>query len=143
MAGLVEFHATHKLLLLAYNQAALQKLGRIVANPQKRPLPSLLDDYQPIFSFALSKPPKYTSAINVLLHAFGYFSRKLNSEEKTFFLDTIDGYRTGKLPLSVPVNIIRSYIVRFGEPYLARQRFFNPYPEPLTEISDSGKGRNR
>ncbi len=143
MSALVDFHARHKLLLLAYNQASLRQLGRIVANPQRRALTELLNEYEPLFSAAFSRPPKYTSAINVLLHALGYFSAKLSSDEKVFFLNTIAGYRTGKLPLSVPVNLIRSYIVRFDEPYLARQIFFNPYPAELAEITDSGKGRNR
>ncbi|MEO0070776.1 MAG: DUF523 and DUF1722 domain-containing protein [candidate division WOR-3 bacterium] len=143
MSALVDFHARHKLLLLAYNQALMRELGRIVANPQKRPLKELLNEYEPLLSQALSRPPKYTSAINVLLHSLGYFSQRLSANEKAFFLDTIESYRRGKLPLSVPVSLIRSYIVRFDEPYLAKQYFFNPYPAELLDIADSGKGRDR
>ena len=47
--------------------------------------------------------------------------------------------RTGKVPLSVPVGIPRSWIVRFGEPYLAQQVLFQPYPKALVDIADSGK----
>ncbi|MEO0080024.1 MAG: DUF523 and DUF1722 domain-containing protein [candidate division WOR-3 bacterium] len=143
MAALIEFHARYKLLLLAYNQTALRQLGRIVANHDRRPLPELLDAYEPLLAQALSRPPKYNSAVNVLQHAFGYFSNGLSANEKRFFLETIESYRTGKLPLSVPVGLIRSYIVRFDEPYLAGQYFFNPYPLELVDIADSGKGRNR
>ncbi|MEO0068700.1 MAG: DUF523 and DUF1722 domain-containing protein [candidate division WOR-3 bacterium] len=143
MSALVEFHSRHKLLLLAYNQALMRELGRIVANPQKRPLKELLNEYEPLLSQALSRPPKYSSAINVLLHSLGYFSKNLSASEKAFFLDTIESYRRGKLPLSVPVSLIRSYIVRFDEPYLAKQYFFNPYPSELLDIADSGKGRDR
>jgi uncharacterized protein YbgA (DUF1722 family)/uncharacterized protein YbbK (DUF523 family) len=143
MAGLIEFHTRHKLLLLAYSQEALHRLGRLVANPEQLPVEHLLGEYEPLLSRALAKPPKYTSAINVLLHAFGYFKDRLNAQEKAFFLDTVEGYRRGRLPLSVPVNLLRSYIVRFGEPYLERQFFFNPYPAGLIDIADSGKGRDR
>jgi uncharacterized protein YbgA (DUF1722 family) len=31
--------------------------------------------------------------------------------------------------------------VRFNEPYLAQQVMFQPHPEELTDIADSGKGR--
>ncbi|MGB9742770.1 MAG: DUF1722 domain-containing protein [candidate division WOR-3 bacterium] len=142
-AGLVEFHTRHKLLLLAYNQQALSRLGPLVASAGRRPVELLLNEYEPLFSQALARPPKYTSAINVLLHAFGYFKEQLNHQEKEFFLQTLEGYRRGRLPLSVPVSLLRSYIVRFNEPYLAKQWFFNPYPEELTDIADSGKGRDR
>jgi uncharacterized protein YbgA (DUF1722 family)/uncharacterized protein YbbK (DUF523 family) len=141
MGKLVEFHTRHKLLILAYNQEALQQLGRLVANPGHRPVEMVCREYEKILSRALSRPPKYTAAINVLLHALGYFKERLSSAEKAFFLDAIEGYRQGRLPLSVPVNLVRSYIVRFDEPYLKEQVFFNPYPEGLVAITDSGKGR--
>jgi uncharacterized protein YbgA (DUF1722 family) len=44
--------------------------------------------------------------------------------------------------LSVPVGIVESYIVRFDQAYLREQRFFQPYPEELVNITDSGKGRD-
>jgi uncharacterized protein YbgA (DUF1722 family) len=40
------------------------------------------------------------------------------------------------------VGIMKSHIVRFQEPYLAGQNFFDPYPEDLVTITDSGKGRS-
>ncbi len=143
MGNLVEFHTTHKLLLMAYDQNLLHRLGRIVANPDHRPLHELLDQYEQLLSHALARPPKYTNAINVLLHTLGYFSRNLSAAEKGFFLDTLESYRAGRLPLSTPVSIIRSWIVRFNQQYLVRQWFFFPYPEDLRDISDSGKGRDR
>lgn len=143
MNKLVEFHTAHKFLLMAYDQRSLQTLGRLVANADHRPLNELLDEYESFLSQTLARPPKYTNAINVLLHTLGYFSRQLTSAEKGLFLDLLESYRTGRLPLSAPVSIVRSWIVRFDEQYLARQYFFRPYPEELQDISDSGKGRNR
>ncbi|MEN9979308.1 MAG: DUF1722 domain-containing protein [candidate division WOR-3 bacterium] len=142
-AGLVDFHTRHKLLLLAFSPEGLRQLGRIVAAAGRGPLAALLAEYRRLFSRALARPPKYTNGVNVLLHALGYFKERLSAGEKAFFLDTIDSYRRGRLPLSVPVSLIRSFIVRFGEPYLERQVFFQPYPEALADITDSGKGRDR
>ncbi len=143
MAKLVDFHTRHKLLLMAYDQEAMRRAGRVVANLQHRPLKEILPEYETIISAALARPPKYTNAINVLLHALGYFSRQLTAPEKSLFLDAIENYRAGRLPLSAPVSIIRAWIARFNEPYLARQVVFQPYPIELTDISDSGKGRNK
>ncbi|MDY7041166.1 MAG: YbgA family protein, partial [Chloroflexota bacterium] len=90
---------------------------------------------------ALARPPRRNSGINVLMHALGYFSEGLSNREKAFFLDALGRYRAGKVPLSVPIGIVSSWIVRFNEPYLVQQTFFESYPEDLLEITDSGKGR--
>ncbi|MDZ7378206.1 MAG: YbgA family protein, partial [candidate division KSB1 bacterium] len=62
--------------------------------------------------------------------------------EKAFFLDTLSQFREKRVPLSVPLALLKSWIARFGQPYLEPQAFLNPYPEALVEISDSGKGRD-
>jgi uncharacterized protein YbgA (DUF1722 family)/uncharacterized protein YbbK (DUF523 family) len=142
MKELVQFHTENKLLLMAYNQERMRILGRIVANPDKRPFGELIRDYEEHLMGAFSKASRYTSNINVLMHGLGYFSDELSSNEKAFFLDSLERYRSGSIPLSVPLNIIRSLIVRFQEDYLVQQTFFEPYPEELMEITDSGKGRD-
>ena len=36
--------------------------------------------------------------------------------------------------LSVCLNLMRSYILRFGSDYLASQTFFQPFPEGILEV---------
>jgi uncharacterized protein YbgA (DUF1722 family)/uncharacterized protein YbbK (DUF523 family) len=141
MKDIVSFQAGNKLLLMAYNQTELRVLGRIVANQGKHPIGELLDEYEEHLLRALSRPARYTSDINVLMHALGYFSEKLGRAEKAFFLDTLEQYRNEKIPLSACLSVVRSWIARFGEPYLEMQSYFEPYPTGLVEITDSGKGR--
>ncbi|MBN1486391.1 MAG: DUF1722 domain-containing protein, partial [Anaerolineae bacterium] len=141
MGALVRFQSDNKLLFMAYNQSRMRMMGRIVANPDKKPVGEILREYEHHLAAALSRPPSHTSGINVLMHALGYFSAELSVEEKGFFLDSLQRYRNHKVPLSVPVNIIGAWIARFGQPYLERQTFFAPYPEELISVSDSGKGR--
>jgi len=141
MKRLVVFHARHKLLLMAYNQTELRAMGRIVANQDRRLVPDVVRDYREHLARALAKAPRRTSAINVLLHAFGYVSDKLTAREKAFFLDSLDEYRAKHVPLSVPTSIIRSWIVRFKVDYLQDQFYFEPYPQTLIEVLESGKGR--
>jgi uncharacterized protein YbgA (DUF1722 family) len=38
--------------------------------------------------------------------------------------------------------VLESWVIKYGEEYLARQTFFEPYPGALMDISDSGKGRD-
>jgi uncharacterized protein YbgA (DUF1722 family)/uncharacterized protein YbbK (DUF523 family) len=140
IGSLVEFHSQNKLLLMSYNQRLQKKLGRIVANSQKAELPALFTAYQSDLFLALSHAPRCTSNVNVLFHALGYFSSDLSSGEKAHFLDFIEAYRTGQLPLSVGISLIRSWSIRFGQEYLLNQTFFAPYPRELVEVADSGKG---
>jgi uncharacterized protein YbgA (DUF1722 family) len=142
MARLTGFHARHKLLLMTYSEVVMRQLGKLGANEERRQVADVFRDYGALLPRAFSGPPKYTAAINVLMHALGYFRDGLNADEKAFFLDSLQRYRTGKVPLAVPVGIIRSWVVRFGEPYLAQQVLFQPYPEELVDIADSGKGRD-
>ena len=140
---LVQFHAENKLLLMAYNQKELKIMGQIVANFEKKKIEAVIADYQDHVYKALAGLPKYSSNINVMMHAFGYFSERLSSEEKRFFLNTLEEYRREQTPLSVPLSLLRSYIVRFKEGYLMQQTFFEPYPVEFLAVRDSGKGRAR
>lgn len=141
MEGLVHFHARNKLLLMAHNQQEMRVMGRIVANHERKATQEVYREYGSHLRQAMSRPARLGSVINVLMHAFGYFKEGLSSAEKAFFLDCLEDYRAGRVPMSVPTSIIRSWIVRFGQEYLADQTFFEPYPEGLIQMTDSGKGR--
>jgi len=138
---LVAFQAQHKLILMAYSQTKMREMGRLVANSGKNPVSEQFSDYQALLHQALLRSPRRTSAINVLLHGFGYVSDALKPREKAFFLDSLEQYRNRHVPLSVPTSILRAWIIRFEIEYLADQYYFEPYPEGLVDVLDSGKGR--
>lgn len=131
---LVRFHTENKLTLKAYNQKEARILGRIVANPEKKPFDTLVDDYAFHLYSALDKAPRCTSYVNVLMNSIGYFKDKLSRDEKEFFLELLERYRQGRTPLIAPLDVMRSWIVRFEEEYLVRQTFFEPYPEGLIDV---------
>jgi len=142
MKALVQFQTENKSLLLAYSQKELRILGRIVANQEKKPLGIVIKDYEKHLWNAFTRPPRFNSNINVLMHALGYFSEGLSAKEKSFFLNSIEEYRDERLPLSVPLGILKSWAVRFTDNYLLEQSFIQPYPSQLMQITDSGKGRD-
>lgn len=141
VGSLVDFHSRQKFLLLSYSQRALKELGRLVANPDRHRPDVLFESYGESLRRALARPPRYTSNVNVLMHALGYFSDHLTEGEKAHFLDALRRYTEKRIPLSVPLEIINSWIRRFDQKYLAGQAYFRPYPEELVMISDSCKGR--
>jgi uncharacterized protein YbgA (DUF1722 family)/uncharacterized protein YbbK (DUF523 family) len=140
LSALVQFHAEQKLTLMAHHQQRTRELGRIVAAGARSPFGKVVDAYAAGFGAALAHPARSTSNINVLQHALGYFSDGLRGSEKGHFLAVLEEYRAGRVPLSVPLALLQSWIVRFDEPYLAQQRFFAPYPAALTDLRDSGHG---
>lgn len=139
MPALIKFHSNHKLLLMSYNQETLRRMGKITANTEKKVFNEVISTYGNLLEQTLALPPRSTSNINVLMHALGFFSKKLSSREKAYFLDVINQYKLGKIPLSVPVTLLKSWIIRFNEPYLKNQTFFQPFPDELNSLSDLGK----
>lgn len=141
MARLVAFHASHKLLLMASSEKQLRTLGRIVANPDRLRAAQVLPRYEDAFRAAFIRPARRGPMTNVMMHAFGYFSKGLTARERRHFLKTLEDYRRSRSPVSAPLALLRSWIERFGEEYLGQQIFFDPFPEDLVELTDSGKGR--
>ena len=140
MSALVQFHAEYKLILMAYNQTRLRSMGRLVATGAGRPFTETVDEYGAELAEALARPARSTSNINVLQHAVGYFSAGLGAGEKRHFLSVLEEYRVGRVSLSVPLALLQSWIARFDEPYLAQQRYFEPYPVALLDLRDSARG---
>ncbi|MGQ9586280.1 MAG: YbgA family protein [Anaerolineae bacterium] len=142
MQDLVRFHTEHKFLLMAYHQAQLRQLGRIVANQAGLAVSEAMVQYEGGLRIALANPPRPGAVVNVLLHALGHFRQRLSAHEKAYFLDALAQYRAQRVPMSVPVGILGAWIARWDEPYLASQRFLAPYPPALMTLADSGKGRD-
>ncbi|MFW6025235.1 MAG: YbgA family protein [Candidatus Woesearchaeota archaeon] len=138
---LIDFHSRNKYLLLTFDENNMRKLGKIVANHNKDNVKKIFNNYEIHLNKALANESSYTKNINVLMHTLGYFKDKLSSEEKSFFLDQLEKYRENKVHLKVPLNIIKSWIIKYNEKYLKRQRFFNPYPEELMDLKDSAKNQ--
>ncbi|GAC1630962.1 MAG: DUF523 and DUF1722 domain-containing protein [Candidatus Acidiferrum sp.] len=140
-SALMDFHASHKLILMAYHQQAMREMGRLLANPEKQSWEKTEAAYRDELHAALARPARHTSHCNVLEHALGYVSDGLSASERRHFLATLERYRRGRLPLSSVLTIVRSWIARFQQSYLAQQHYFEPFPEDLIELSDSGKPR--
>jgi uncharacterized protein YbgA (DUF1722 family) len=62
------------------------------------------------------------------MHALGYFKKVLSHEEKSEVLDHLDMYKSGLVPLVVPLTLIRHYIMKYDQTYLKEQLYFHPHP---------------
>jgi len=141
MRDLVRFHSAHKFLLMAYGQEHLRRLGRLVANPEGRPVPELVSEYRSGLGDAMAEPAGEGDTVNALQHVFGYVSDELDPGERGHFDELLADFRAGRLQLPAVLSVLRSWVVRFREPYLEMQRFFEPYPRTLFTLSSSGDAR--
>ncbi|MBN1678527.1 MAG: DUF523 and DUF1722 domain-containing protein [Candidatus Thermoplasmatota archaeon] len=139
---LVQFQSENKLLLLAYSQKELRAMGHIAANKEGRPIEEVRDEYAKHLHKAMSRMPKDAANVNVLMHMLGFVSDGLSGDEKAFFLDTVQKYRLERLPLSVPLSLIRSWAIRFDQKYLLPQSFLEPYPDELNPVVGRGVARD-
>ena len=142
MKDLVNFHAKNKLLFLAKNEKITRIMGPIVANHQQHPVSTVFHLYQNQLGEITKSIPGFNHWINSMLHAFGGISKNLNAQERKYFLDIVEEYRDERVPLSVPLSLLKSWAIRFNIEYLLNQTFLEPFPSKLVEISDSGKGRS-
>ena len=143
MNALVRFHSENKLMLMAHNQKIQKEMGQIVANHDRLEPDIVMEHYKEQLIHALARAPRYTANINVLLHASGHFRKRLNHEEKAFFLEALEKYREGRVSICAPKNILKAWIVRFNEENLNNQTFFAPYPDQLMELDPLDQDRGR
>lgn len=128
---LIAFHTRHKLLLLAHNEAAYRRLGRMVAELKGQLSNSWLDAYAGEFMAALKRKASRKRHANVLQHIAGYFKKTLDAGDREELAAVIDDYRKEKLPLIVPLTLLQHHLRKQPDDYLLQQLYFAPYPAEL------------
>jgi uncharacterized protein YbgA (DUF1722 family)/uncharacterized protein YbbK (DUF523 family) len=132
---LVDFHAAHKLLLLAHDEAAYRRMGRIVASFRKGASRAedraIFDAYAGEFAGALRTRATPRKHVNVMQHMLGHLKRAISAPEKAGVLATIEDYRHGLVPLVVPLSLLRFLIESHGIEYLQGQLYLEPHPREL------------
>ncbi len=131
VAGFIEFHASHKLNLMARGSDAYRALGRIVAGVTRATLAERRAAYIPLYMQTLAERVSRKRHVNVLQHVLGYFKKALSPEDKAELLAVFESYRREETPLSTPVVLLKHHLRRHPNAYLNRQHYFRPYPDAL------------
>lgn len=139
MGDLVTYHSRYKLLLMACNQTGYRMAGKVVANHDRLPTSEVLATYEGMLQAILEKPADRTALVDALQHAFGWISKNLTSDEKRFFLDTLEAFRCGCVPVSEVTRIIREHAERFRNDCLKNQALLDPYPAGILCQPDTGR----
>jgi uncharacterized protein YbgA (DUF1722 family)/uncharacterized protein YbbK (DUF523 family) len=131
-AGLFRFHERHKYVLMAHSQAGLRRLGHLLGSADRRQDADLLARrYRAEFTPVMQRIPSPKNHTNVLQHLIGSFSQDLDAGDRRELTGMIEEYRLGRLPLVVPLTLIRHYARRLQVSYLLDQVYLNPHPSEL------------
>jgi uncharacterized protein YbgA (DUF1722 family)/uncharacterized protein YbbK (DUF523 family) len=130
-AGLLTFHARHKLLIMAHSTEGYRALGRLVSNLQVRPLEDIAAQYIDMLMTVTGCKPSRKRHANVLQHLLGYLRDCADPRDRQDVLDAIETYRRGEYPLIVPVRLLHHQFRRHPHPYVAGQVYLSPYPQAL------------
>ncbi len=131
-ARLMAFHAAHKYLCMARNQAGTRRMGRLLGTATTADSArALAQAYMVEFTAVLKRPPTVRGHTNVLQHMAGYVSDDLDVEDRAELSRAIHEYRRGLLPLIVPLTLLRHHARRQKREYLLGQAYLFPHPHEL------------
>jgi uncharacterized protein YbgA (DUF1722 family) len=130
--GLVAFHTSSKLLLLAYAEPELRRLGRLVAEVRSGPA-GVSARYREGFVRALGRPATPGGLADALWHAVGHFSRVLTPAEKQRFAALMEGWRAGCGSPDGALALIGQWSARHHRSWVSAQSLLEPYPAALRE----------
>jgi uncharacterized protein YbgA (DUF1722 family)/uncharacterized protein YbbK (DUF523 family) len=128
---LVEFHTRHKMLIRAHGEVGYQRLGRLVADAGTRDIAELAEEYLCVLMESIKRPATRKQHSNVLSHLAGYLKRDIDAGDKAELVRVIDDYRLGRVPLVVPITMLKHHFRRCPDPYVGHQFYLQPHPEEL------------
>ncbi len=129
--GLQAFHAEHKYLVMAHDQAAYKRMGRMLAEVSADNVKVLFCLYLEELMLAIRHPASRGGHVNVMQHLMGYLKQQLDSESKAELLELFEQYEEGLVPLSVPHTLLRHHFRLHPHDYIARQHYLYPHPHEL------------
>jgi uncharacterized protein YbgA (DUF1722 family) len=76
-------------------------------------------------------PGRWVLTVDVLFHAMGFLKKHLSPDEKQELIGIMENYRSGFLPLIVPVTLLNHFVRKYDQPYLKEQYYLDPHPIEL------------
>ncbi|MFZ5655286.1 MAG: YbgA family protein [Pseudomonadota bacterium] len=130
---LTGFHARYKLILMSHDQDRARELGRLAAAGGD--LAASAAAYIRCVMETLKKPATRGNHANVLQHIQGHLKRELDADDRAELVEVIEAYRLGRVPLIVPITLLRHHFRRAPDPFIANSWYLDPYPGELALTS--------
>ena len=117
--------------MLAHSPEIYRLMGRLVAAGKEVKTTQIYADYLALLMKGLRLQTTSRKHVNVMQHVLGYFKKQLTADEKQEVLQVISDYRSGLMPLIVPITLLNHFIRKYDQPYLTQQVYLNPHPLEL------------
>ncbi|MEM9490227.1 MAG: DUF523 and DUF1722 domain-containing protein [Myxococcota bacterium] len=134
-AQLVAFHSRNKYQLRAHNPACSAELGRLVARAGQRTSDDVRQRYSALFMTAMKTRATRARHAETLRSMSGHLKRRVSDRARHVLHESIDDYRAGFAPRSVPLTLLRSHALEHELHYLSEQSYLNPFPKSLFQAS--------
>ncbi len=132
-SGLTRFHARHKLIIMSHDD--YRDLGQLLAGLNKASLAQVAEQYIAQLMTMLKKPATRKNHVNVLQHIQGYLKKALSADDKAELCEVIERYRTGYVPLIVPLTLLKHHFRKNPDPYIEDSYYMSPYPQELQLVN--------
>ena len=132
-AALIDFHSRYKYLVMAHSLVHYKSMGQLLANLTRDTLEHIADEYFEQLMTALAKPASRKMHTNTLMHLQGYLKNLVTAQDKQELTGIIEQYRTGIVPLIVPLTLLKHHLNHHEEAnaYARQQVYLNPHPYEL------------
>lgn len=130
--AIIDFHSRYKYQLMANDPLQYKALGRLLGSIGDHPPQDIGPRYFSALMVALKKCATRRTHSNVLQHLCGYLKRHLSRNEKAEIQRLIEQYRSGMVPLVVPLTLLKHHFNDHPDRYIAQQVYLQPHPEELS-----------
>lgn len=130
-AKVTAYHARYKYQLMANNPEQYKALGRLLGTLDDS-IETVASTYFTALMVALRRCATRGTHSNVLEHIAGYLSDALDHAGRQEVHQLITQYRTGIVPLVVPLTLLKHLFRLHPHPYIADQVYLQPHPEKLS-----------
>ncbi|MCO6059870.1 DUF523 and DUF1722 domain-containing protein [Pseudomonas sp. MOB-449] len=130
--AVIAFHSRYKYQLMANDPVQYKALGRLLGSIGEHPVDVVGPRYFSALMIALKKCATRGTHSNVLQHLCGYLKHHLSRDEKAELQRLIEQYRSGIVPLVVPITLLKHHFNGHPDRYIAQQAYLQPHPEELS-----------
>ena len=142
IATLAAFHAVHELALLSHSPSTGDRLDRLIATDGV-PSAARRERYERLFMQAFAVLPTVQRHANVLERLAACLAPIVDNGASRELKEHIASYRQRRVPLSVPLTLIREHVRRGELDHLRAQTYLQPHPSELFRLTESSRHRGR
>jgi uncharacterized protein YbgA (DUF1722 family) len=109
----------------------MREMGRELAGLDAGAAAAHIPRYEAKLMQAMKTLATVSKHTNILQHMSGYLRKAVDTADRKELEGVIDDYHRERVPLIVPVTLLKHYVFKHGIEYLKDQYYLNPHPLDL------------